>query len=57
MAFGVQGYNGGSVEVVGWKRKQSDSTDSLSFWIAVGPSGHFRRAPTPRIILRALLTR
>ncbi|WP_430259453.1 hypothetical protein [Neorhizobium sp. IRS_2294] len=35
-----QGYNGGSVEVVGWKREQSDSTDSLSFWIAVGPSGH-----------------
>ncbi|WP_284778545.1 hypothetical protein [Agrobacterium sp. lyk4-40-TYG-31] len=24
-----QRYNGGSVEVVGWKREQSDSTDSL----------------------------
>lgn len=34
------GYNGVSVDVVGWKREPSDNTDSLSFWIAVGPNGH-----------------
>lgn len=34
------GYNGGSVDVVGWKREPSDNMDLLSFWIAVGPNGH-----------------
>lgn len=29
-------YNGGSVEVVGWR----DEAESLSFWIATGPNGH-----------------
>ncbi|NTI46420.1 MULTISPECIES: hypothetical protein [Rhizobium/Agrobacterium group] len=34
------GYNGGSVEAVGWRRKSAGQTDSLSFWVAVGPNGH-----------------
>ena len=29
-------YNGGSVEVVGWR----DEAESLSFWIATGPNEH-----------------
>ena len=34
------GYNGGSVEAVGWRRKSADQSDLLSFWIATGPNGH-----------------
>lgn len=34
------GYNGGSVEAVGWRRESAGQTDSLSFWVAVGPNGH-----------------
>ncbi|MCT7378627.1 hypothetical protein [Chelativorans salis] len=34
------GYNGGSVELVGWQRTQAGGAESLSFWIAVGPNGH-----------------
>lgn len=34
------GYNGGSVEIVGWRRDSAGGADSLSFWVAVGPSGH-----------------
>lgn len=34
------GYNGGSVEAVGWRRESAGRTDSLSFWVAVGPNGH-----------------
>jgi hypothetical protein len=34
------GYNGGSVELVGWRREQGGAAESLSFWIAVGPNGH-----------------
>ncbi|OIS92560.1 hypothetical protein [Brucella cytisi] len=33
-------YNGGSVEVVGWRRDKIDGAESLSFWIAVGLNGH-----------------
>lgn len=33
-------YNGGSVDVVGWDRAPSDHTDTLSFWVAVGPNAH-----------------
>lgn len=33
-------YNGGSVEVVGWRREKTGHADLLSFWIAVGPNGH-----------------
>lgn len=34
------GYNGGSVDVVGWMRESGGQTDTLSFWVAVGPNGH-----------------
>ncbi|NKB84715.1 hypothetical protein HED51_22905 [Ochrobactrum grignonense] len=34
-------YNGGSVEVVGWRRDDNaGEADLLSFWVAVGPNGH-----------------
>ena len=33
-------YNGGSVDVVGWKRGEAERGDSLSFWVAEGPNGH-----------------
>lgn len=33
-------YNGGSVDLVGWRREQAGGTELLSFWIAVGPNGH-----------------
>ncbi|MCJ2877435.1 hypothetical protein JUM41_24605 [Rhizobium pusense] len=33
-------YNGGSVEVVGWRREKTDHADLLSFWVAVGPNVH-----------------
>lgn len=33
-------YNGGSVEVVGWRLEKTDQADLLSFWVAVGPNGH-----------------
>lgn len=33
-------YNGGSVDVVGWRREQAGGADSLSFWVAAGPNGH-----------------
>jgi hypothetical protein len=34
-------YNGGSVEVVGWRRDNSaGEADLLSFWVAVGPNQH-----------------
>jgi hypothetical protein len=33
-------YNGGRVEVTGWKRGERDTDGSLSFWIATGPNGH-----------------
>jgi hypothetical protein len=33
-------HNGGSVQVLGWRRGQRDGDDSLSFWIAEGPNGH-----------------
>lgn len=33
-------YNGGSVEVVGWRRDNAGDAESLSVWVAVGPNGH-----------------
>jgi hypothetical protein len=33
-------YNGGSVEVIGWRRGEPERSDSLSFWVAEGPNGH-----------------
>ncbi len=33
-------YNGGSVDVVGWRRDKADRTETLSFWVAVGPNAH-----------------
>ncbi len=33
-------YNGGSVEVVGWRREQAGGGESLSFWAATGPNAH-----------------
>lgn len=33
-------YNGGSVEVVGWRREKAGHADLLSFWVADGPDGH-----------------
>lgn len=33
-------YNGGSVDVVGWRREQADGEETFSFWIAEGPNGH-----------------
>jgi hypothetical protein len=37
---GFIAYNGGTVEVSGWRRGDNVSDDSLSFWIAHGPSEH-----------------
>ena len=33
-------YNGGSVEVIGWRREKTGQADLLSFWVAVGPNRH-----------------
>ncbi|RFC65865.1 hypothetical protein DY251_16310 [Mesorhizobium denitrificans] len=33
-------YNGGSVDVVGWPRERKARSDSMSFWVAVGPNAH-----------------
>jgi hypothetical protein len=33
-------YNGGSVEVLGWRRGGKNGDDSLSFWVARGPNEH-----------------
>lgn len=41
------GYNGGSVEVVGWRGERSSKVELLSFWIATGLNGH-RAAHIPR---------
>lgn len=37
---GFLGYNGGSVEVVGWRRGDAREAETLSYWVAVGPNGH-----------------
>jgi hypothetical protein len=37
---GFLSYNGGLVEVLGWRRGGSEGDDLLSFWIARGPSNH-----------------
>ncbi|UXS43013.1 hypothetical protein FY150_24745 (plasmid) [Agrobacterium tumefaciens] len=34
------GYNGGPVEVVGWRRDNIEGVESLSFWVAGGLNGH-----------------
>jgi hypothetical protein len=33
-------YNGGSVDIVGWRRDNAGEAETLSFWIAVGPNEH-----------------
>jgi hypothetical protein len=33
-------YNGGSVDVVGWKRGEGEGDGTVAFWIAQGPNGH-----------------
>ncbi|MBP2573663.1 hypothetical protein [Agrobacterium tumefaciens] len=33
-------YNGGSVDVVGWRHEKAGGAESLSFWVAIGPNGH-----------------
>lgn len=33
-------YNGGSVELVGWRQAPASGEETLSFWIAVGPNAH-----------------
>lgn len=43
------GYNGGSVDVVGWRHEREGGAELLSFWIAAGPDGHKACAfTTPR---------
>lgn len=43
------GYNGGSVDVVGWRGEKDGRAESLSFWVATGPNGHKACAyTTPR---------
>lgn len=43
------GYNGGSVDVVGWRQEKAGGAESLSFWLATGPNGHKACAySTPR---------
>ncbi|WP_425960312.1 hypothetical protein [Rhizobium nepotum] len=43
------GYNGGSVDVVGWRHEREGGAELLSFWIAAGPNGHKACAfTTPR---------
>lgn len=32
-------YNGGSVEVVGWQRTETEA-EGLAYWVATGPNGH-----------------
>lgn len=34
------GYNGGTVEIIGWRRDKSGRADSLSFWATKGLNGH-----------------
>lgn len=53
-------YNGGSVDVVDWRREQADGIESLSFWIATGPNKHKACAystPMPAGLLDALSER
>ncbi|MFB9951481.1 hypothetical protein ACFFP0_21745 [Rhizobium puerariae] len=33
-------YNGGSVDVIGWRRGENEGDGLLSFWIAKGPNSH-----------------
>lgn len=42
-------YNGGSVDVVGWRHEKAGGVESLSFWLATGSNGHKACAySTPR---------
>jgi hypothetical protein len=38
--LGFVTYAGGSVEIAGWRREDNDGGESLSFWVARGPSRH-----------------
>ena len=33
-------YNGGSVDVVGWRKTSTENVEVLSFWVAEGPNAH-----------------
>ncbi|MGY5804267.1 hypothetical protein ACXHMN_23285 [Rhizobium sp. LEGMi12c] len=33
-------YNGGSVDVVGWRKRSTDNEETISFWVAQGPNAH-----------------
>jgi hypothetical protein len=33
-------YDGGSVDVVGWRQEEAGRVESLSLWLATGPNGH-----------------
>ncbi|GEC35922.1 hypothetical protein N181_31890 [Sinorhizobium fredii USDA 205] len=37
---GFLAHNGGSVDLVGWRRGEKEGDGMLSFWIAKGPNGH-----------------
>ncbi|SMQ86084.1 hypothetical protein SAMN06295905_3382 [Devosia lucknowensis] len=37
---GFVAHNGGSVELVGWKRVRDGKAETTSFWIATGPNAH-----------------
>lgn len=53
-------YNGGSVDIVGWRREQANGVELLSFWVAAGPNGHKACAystQTPAGLLDALSER
>lgn len=53
-------HNGGSVDVVGWRRELAGRDETLSFWIAVGPNAHKACAYSttePAQVLRALSNR
>ncbi|MBG0512107.1 hypothetical protein I3J13_25335 [Agrobacterium sp. MOPV5] len=53
-------HNGGSVDVVGWRREKAGGAESLSFWLATGPNGHKACAystPRPAGFLDALSER
>ena len=33
-------YNGGSVDVVGWRKSSTENVETISFWVAEGPNAH-----------------
>jgi hypothetical protein len=37
---GFLGYNGGPVEVIGWRQGEAEKDEALSFWVAGGVNAH-----------------